>query len=531
MTEQKISRRRGAILTPAGSQKLQAARQEAERVANFGDRYTNEELCQLTGLSLKTIAKIFNSAPVVEPECQIPVDKQTLDLCFAAFNLKLERHDYLYPDGIGTNAPLKEGQLDRQTLVPQPLLPHQFCHQDPSIDCGEAPDVSIFYGREEELTQLAQWVTVDRSRLVAILGMGGIGKTALVTKLAQQIHPNFTAIVWRSLRNAPLLSNLLPEIIQVFSHQTEIVPPTMDIFTQISRLFHYLCEQRCLLILDNAEAILPSQVDTDSGAVAPTASSLEHRYLDYVELFRRIGDSPHQSCLLLTSREKPEVIVPLEGIHLFVRTFALHGLNARESKHLFNAKGLCASRFGRTRLREIYSGNPLALNIVTTSICDLFDGDIDKFLEEEVSIFSDIRQLLDRQFDRLSPIEQTVMYWLAIEREWTSSADLHPQIVPAIPKSHLFATLESLGRKSLIEHSGGKFTQQAVVMEYMTERLIDRVFSELTNWDLYAERPQHLPLWLSFPLMAAQAPAYIQTMQKRGKLNLLKSTLSGVRVE
>ena len=282
MTEQKISRRRGAILTPTGSQKLQAARREAERVANFGDRYTNEELCQLTKLSLKTIAKIFTSAPVVEPQSQIPVDKQTLDLCFAAFNLKLERRDYLYPDGVGTNEPSKEERLDRQAIVPQPLLPHQLCHQDDtSIDCGEAPDVSIFYGREEELTQLAQWVTVDRSRLVAILGMGGIGKTALVTKLAQQIHPNFTAIVWRSLRNAPLLSNLLPEIIQIFSHQTETVPPTMDIFSQISRLLYYLCEQRCLLILDNAEAILPSQIDADSGALTATTSSLAHRYLDY----------------------------------------------------------------------------------------------------------------------------------------------------------------------------------------------------------------------------------------------------------
>ena len=45
-----------------------------------------------------------------------------------------------------------------------------------------------------------------------------------------------------------------------------------------------------------------------------------------------------------------------------------------------------------------HSGNPLALKIVATSIADLFDGDIRRFLDAEVSMFSGIRQLLDQQF-------------------------------------------------------------------------------------------------------------------------------------
>jgi hypothetical protein len=176
MTERKISRRRGTILTPAGYQKLQTARHQAEQVANFGDQYTREELSRLTGLSLKTIAKIFTGAPTVDPARQISVDKQTLDLCFAAFNLKLERRDYLYPDGVSTNDVTDDRQLDRTALVTQlasPLPPHQLCRHDTSIDCGEAPDVSVFYGREVELAQLAQWVNDDRCRLIAILGSSG----------------------------------------------------------------------------------------------------------------------------------------------------------------------------------------------------------------------------------------------------------------------------------------------------------------------------------------------------------------------
>ncbi|MEO0854702.1 MAG: hypothetical protein AAFY15_14535, partial [Cyanobacteria bacterium J06648_11] len=43
------------------------------------------------------------------------------------------------------------------------------------LDWGEAPDVSLFYGRAEELDTLTHWISTERNRLVALLGMGGIG--------------------------------------------------------------------------------------------------------------------------------------------------------------------------------------------------------------------------------------------------------------------------------------------------------------------------------------------------------------------
>ncbi|NJR65962.1 MAG: ATP-binding protein [Leptolyngbyaceae cyanobacterium CRU_2_3] len=54
-------------------------------------------------------------------------------------------------------------------------------------DWGEAMDVSQFYGRVEELTQLMQWVRQDGCRLVAVQGMGGIGKSSLSIKAGQQL--------------------------------------------------------------------------------------------------------------------------------------------------------------------------------------------------------------------------------------------------------------------------------------------------------------------------------------------------------
>jgi predicted ribonuclease YlaK len=69
------------------------------------------------------------------------------------------------------------------------------------VDWGEAIDVSQFCGREDQLACLERWVLQDDCRLVAITGMGGMGKTMLVTQLAHQLEQThqFDFVIWRSL--------------------------------------------------------------------------------------------------------------------------------------------------------------------------------------------------------------------------------------------------------------------------------------------------------------------------------------------
>ena len=71
-------------------------------------------------------------------------------------------------------------------------------------DWGNAPDVLRFVGRAEEVEMLRGWVVDERCRLLAVRGAGGIGKTTLAARLAQDVAPTFQRLYWRSMRDAPL---------------------------------------------------------------------------------------------------------------------------------------------------------------------------------------------------------------------------------------------------------------------------------------------------------------------------------------
>ena len=362
-------------------------------------------------------------------------------------------------------------------------------------DWGEAVDVSQFYGRREELETLEKWIGEDHCRLIALVGMGGIGKTSLSVKIAQLLQPEFEFLIWRSLRNAPPLNELLNELINFLSHQKETnLPESLD--GKVASLINYLRSQRCLLVLDNAESILLS--DQHTGAY-------REGYEGYGHLLRCWGETNHQSCLVLTTREKPRDISIKEGIDTPIRSLSLLGLTQQEGQKILAEKGLSVSEEDCQTLVDFYAGNPLALKIVGTTINELFDGDVSQFLAEGTIIFGDIADLLDQQFNRLSSLEKRLMYWLTINREWVSFKELQQDIIPPVSFKDLLAALESLRLRSLIEKNSGKFTQQPVVMEYVVEGLIEGVCQEIETGQI--------GLLGSFSLIKAQGKDYIRNSQ------------------
>jgi WD40 repeat protein len=352
-------------------------------------------------------------------------------------------------------------------------------------DWSDAPDVPVFFGRTEELATLEKWVLKDSCKLIAILGLGGIGKTGLSMKLtkggigktdlslklAHGIQGEFDYVIWRKLINAPPVTEILADIIKFLSNQQEIdLPDTID--AQVLRLLHYLKTHRCLLLLDNFEAILRG---------GDRAGQYQEGYEGYGHLLRAVGEASHQSCLLLTSREKPQEIAKLEGKSKPVRSLPLSGLNEIDGRKIFMeiSDSFFASDDEWKEIIEFYNGNPLVLELAAKHINEVFLGDISEFLKEKNQVFNDLKDLLDWHFERLSDLEQEIMYWLAINREAVLISELKEDLLSPSAKKQLPSTLQSLQRRIPLERSASRFTLQPVLIEYMTGQVIDQVGEEI----------------------------------------------------
>ena len=365
------------------------------------------------------------------------------------------------------------------------------------LDWGEAPSIDAFHGRAGELATLSRWLLVDRCRLVAVLGMGGIGKTLLAARLAYTVAPAFSVVYWRSLRNAPPVEEWLAGAIAAFA--PEYALPGEGYVARLTLLLQLLQARRGLLVLDNLETIL-----------APGASTARYQegYAGYGEVLRRVGESLHQSCLLVTGREAPPELALLLGEEAPVRRLQLEGLVTADGRALLQEQALTGDDAAWEALIAHYSGNPLALRVVGETIGVVFGGDIAAFLAQEASVFGGIRQLLDMQVERVSPLERSIMNWLAVEREPVGFADLVADLGPTVARSEVVEAVEALGRRSLLERgSRGAFTLQPVVLEYTTARLIDACAQEIL-----AGKPV---LLVSQALIKAQAKDYVRRSQER----------------
>jgi WD40 repeat protein len=362
-------------------------------------------------------------------------------------------------------------QIQKKLADSPTTVPNLHSSGNSHQDWGEVVDVTFFYGRGHELDILEKWIDHDRCRLVALLGMGGLGKTALSVKLAQQLQDKFDFVVWRSLNNAKTPSEMLTAVIHFLSQQKE-TPDTTDTNALISRLMEYLQRYRCLLVLDNFESVLKDEAQ---------AGAYRKDFEGYGSLLRRVGEVSHRSCVVITSREMPEEVATLEGDILPVRALQLSGLDEPAAERVLEAKGIKAMTNDLHRLVDWYRGNPLALKIAATSIKDLYSGSINRFLEQKTIIFSGIGNLIEQQYQRLTAHEKQIMIWLAINREPVQPGELRSDIVPTIEQNYLMMSLRSLKRRSLVEHTAAGFTQQPVVMEFVTNLLIEQIYQEITQ--------------------------------------------------
>jgi hypothetical protein len=318
------------------------------------------------------------------------------------------------------------------------------------LELSTMPDVSVFFGRATELRQLTAWS--QQCRLIALWGIGGIGKTALVAEWIEASlrsgtgAAQFQTVIWRSLQT--------PGTVQGITEQLGKISPAADLLTMLQ-------QQRILLILDNWEALLGG---SSAGQVKP-------EFQEFSQLLQQLGTIRHQSCILVISREKPSELTLLEGIHPAIKSLKLEGLGT-DAIALLEHRQLHPEPGAWQTLIQLYRGHPLALNMIAGLIQEICQGSATAFLKMNTIVVHQLDNVLAERMRYLSPLELEILKILAQQSQAVSKEWLHEQL-PQLSQSQLLEILLSLERRSLLEilsETAVLFALAPIIQKYIRQK-------------------------------------------------------------
>ncbi len=337
------------------------------------------------------------------------------------------------------------------------LLSQDHVPPPPTLPQPHVP--SVFVGREAELVALEAQVEVAPA--LALIGIAGVGKTALATSLAARISSP-SALFWYRFAAGSGAEDLIWGLAIFLAHrgltdlwamlqrtrQTQGAMPPLTVLTD------YAC---ALLRKDRAEPLL---LLDDLHLVEENADvhSLCER------LIAETTTSPLR--ILITSRTLPQLV----GLTLY----AVDGLDLAATRTLLEARNISLGEVQLTLLRQLTGGNAHLLGLASEVLRSQNLVDPEAVILQ-LATSSNIERFLLREVDAaLSEQERTLMCALAALLDAGGTSDAVEALLDRNPQR----TLRELAARSLLTMSEGRYgrvyAQNAILQGFFYEQLSRR---------------------------------------------------------
>ncbi len=269
---------------------------------------------------------------------------------------------------------------DRKQVFPNPL-------QTPVTDSSPASNVrpltfsafnDTWVGRANLIRDLSDQIQ-ESCRLMILVGITGIGKTALGERLAVELEDwlddDWARFHQEDFDDQQQSSDFASVAARWLEKWGELITPEdrRDPQRLMHRLVRHLCENRYLVQMDSLENIL--QGNEEEG----WNDFKDEWWVKFFDSYLKAKSC--QSCIILTSQDLPEQIDIGEKSKNFWHCQLLSGLEQPEQLALFEKTQLDISptSAGRPYLERIgtaYEGHPLALRVIAGEIKKSFKGNV-----------------------------------------------------------------------------------------------------------------------------------------------------------
>jgi len=331
--------------------------------------------------------------------------------------------------------------------------------------------VTSFVGRERGQTEVRK--LLGSSRLLTLLGMGGLGKTRLSLQVAADVLDEFPDGVWfvelASVHDARLVPQAVASVLGVMEDAGRPV---------IEAVVKFVRERELLLILDNCEhligacAELAQQLLRAGARLKLLASSREYLHVAGEVTY------PVPALAVPDARRAPdaETLSQYEAVRLFVdRAQAVDPGFALTEQNAGSVVDIC---------RRL-DGIPLALELAAARVRSLSVEAIAERLTDRFRLLTrgsrtglphqqTLRALIDWSFDLLDAREQALFARLSVFASgFTLEAVEAVGAGGAIPGEDVLDLVAALVDKSLIEldAGGARYRMLETVRQYVQEKL------------------------------------------------------------
>ncbi len=255
-------------------------------------------------------------------------------------------------------------------LRKQPILQFPF---PPSLH-NQTPPEENFVGQEKHLDTITSWYNSEEVRIGALIGWGGVGKSALVRKWYDNLEDNNIkpdGIFWWGFYRNAYLEQFLNALLRYVSGG-QIEPDTIkSTWEKTDRIKEYISQGAYLIILDGLEEMQKGQTSGDQ------FGCMEHR--ECADMLKYLADTKGDGLCLITTRYPLTNIKNYEGS--VYQNIEVERLSIADARSLFKKVGVKGDQEEIDSVIEEYDGHALSLMLLSKYLVEDFAGDIKKAKE------------------------------------------------------------------------------------------------------------------------------------------------------